>query len=133
MLPAPSAPCENPGLEPRRVPQLPQCNESPGNTYPSHFQALNSRRGWPGCSSHRKAQLDHTLGWGTCPISVPAGTPWLAHQQALGVSRLGVWVVLLFLNQNRQVTSFSCMCLPEPFVSIFIPLVLSIIYQSKTA
>lgn len=36
------------------------------------------------------------LGWGTCPVCVHAGIPRLAHQQVLGVSGQGVWVVLLF-------------------------------------
>lgn len=95
IYPAPSALCENPGLKPRRVSQVPLCNENPCDTYPSYSQILNSRR-WPGCSSHRKEQTDHTLGWKLCPVCVHAGTPRFAHQQALGVWGQGIWAVLLF-------------------------------------
>jgi len=106
--PAPSAPCENPGLKPRRVSQLPRCNESPGNADPSHSQALNSRRGCSGCSSHHKAQLDPTLGRGTSPVCI--------HGALHGLLVSGRWVSLgrefglfwCFGTQNVQVTSFSC-------------------------
>lgn len=102
--PAPPAPCENPGLKPRRVSQFPQGNGSPCNAYPSHSPALSSRRGWPGCSSHPKAQLGCTLGWGTCPVCAHGlliSSRWVSLGRELG------WFCC-FGNENMQATSFSC-------------------------
>lgn len=101
------APCENPGLKPRRMSQVPLCNESPCNTYPSYSQVSNGRR-WPGFSSHRKEQLDHTLGWKTCPVYMQAlhGLLISRHWESEG---RGFWLFCCFGNQNMQVTSFSCM------------------------
>lgn len=104
---APSAQCGNPGLKPRGTSQVPLCNERPCDTYPSSSQVLHGGRRWPGSCSHHKEQLDHTLGWKTCPsVYMPAhhGLLISRHWESEG-RELGLFSC--FGNQNMQVTSFS--------------------------